>query len=86
MSEHEEFKFTFEKKYIRAPVYIMQSPDWKWMVEPGQFDYAHLCCFCGEDNRDDPKGYAGERCCHHCGKGGDGEPDEPNMAYKNYRL
>jgi hypothetical protein len=75
-------KLLIETKTIRAPILVARSPDWKWKVEPGQFDFAHLCCFCGKDNRHDPKGYAGERCCHHCGHGGDGEPDLPNMAYK----
>ena len=41
------------------------------------------CCFCGAYNADDPKGYAGERVCHACGNGGQGEADLPNMAYKS---
>lgn len=40
------------------------------------------CCFCGADNHDGAVGYAGERVCPSCGKGGHGEPDEPLMAYK----
>jgi len=50
------------------------------------FDFATQCCFCGADNRNDPRGYAGERCCSKCGKGGSGEPDEPRMAYKGNLL
>lgn len=45
---------------------------------------AHLqCCFCGafHDLRQ-PRGYAGEIQCLTCGKGGNGEPDEPNMFYR----
>jgi hypothetical protein len=30
----------------------------------------------------DPIGYAGEKTCHICGKGGYGEPDEPDMFLK----
>jgi hypothetical protein len=82
---NEELKFTIETKHVRAPIHIMKSPDWKWELEEGQFDYAHLCCFCGKDNSNDPRGYAGERFCHHCGKGGNGEPDEPEMAYKKWK-
>ncbi len=48
------------------------------------FDTSKQCCFCGENNERDPVGYAGERCCHSCGKGGNGEPDEPIMAYRKY--
>ena len=44
------------------------------------FDYAKQCCFCGANNEHEPRGYAGERTCSSCGKGGYGEPDEPNMA------
>jgi hypothetical protein len=51
-------------------------------LSEGQFDFGTRCCFCGADNRNDPIGYAGERCCSKCGKGGGGEPDEPRMAYK----
>ena len=47
-----------------------------------EFDFATRCCFCGADNRDGTRGYAGERTCSTCGKGGFGEPDEPEMAYK----
>jgi hypothetical protein len=80
-----EVKFKLETKHVRAPVLIKETPESKWVVEPDQFDFAHLCCFCGKDNSDDPRGYAGERCCHHCGKGGFGEPDEPEMAYKKWK-
>lgn len=38
------------------------------------------CCFCGTYNVDDPKGYAGERACHTCGHGGQGEARLPQMA------
>jgi hypothetical protein len=47
------------------------------------FDISKQCCFCGMINESDPIGYAGERCCHSCGKGGHGEPDEYVMAYKD---
>jgi hypothetical protein len=46
------------------------------------FDFSKQCCFCGADNTDGVAGYAGERTCSTCGKGGYGEPDEPRMAYK----
>jgi hypothetical protein len=46
------------------------------------FNVSKQCCFCGKNNEKDPIGYAGERCCSSCGKGGNGEPDEPIMAYK----
>ena len=46
------------------------------------FDFSSWCCFCGSDNHLDARGYAGERCCSTCGKGGFGEPDEEKMAYK----
>jgi hypothetical protein len=46
------------------------------------FDFSKHCCFCGKDNSHDPVGYAGERMCRSCGKGGNGEPDEARMAYK----
>jgi hypothetical protein len=48
------------------------------------FDFKRQCCFCGANNEKGVVGYAGERSCPKCGKGGDGEPDEKNMAYKNY--
>ena len=38
------------------------------------------CCFCGAYNADDLVGYAGERVCHVCGKGGQGEARDPVMA------
>ena len=47
-----------------------------------KFDATRYCCYCGEDNSNDTAGYAGERCCHHCGKGGDGSHDDEVMAYK----
>lgn len=49
------------------------------------FDFKRQCCFCGANNESDPVGYAGERCCRTCGKGGDGEPDELVMAYHEPR-
>ncbi len=48
----------------------------QWVSQTAQ------CCFCGSDNRNGLVGYAGERVCPSCGKGGNGEPDEPQMAYK----
>lgn len=44
------------------------------------------CCFCGSDNYAGAVGYAGERVCPTCGKGGHGEPDEPIMAYKQRHI
>ncbi len=38
------------------------------------------CCFCGAYNLDDLSGYAGERACHVCGHGGQGEGRLPIMA------
>jgi hypothetical protein len=46
------------------------------------FDIHTRCCFCGADNRHEPVGYGGERSCRECGKGGNGERDEPVMAYR----
>lgn len=46
------------------------------------FDFSTQCCFCGADNRNEPRGYAGERTCGACGRGGFGEPDETQMAYR----
>jgi len=41
------------------------------------------CCFCGAVHLPhEPMGYGGEKNCHVCGKGGFGEPDEPDMFYK----
>lgn len=51
-------------------------------TEDEKFDFGKQCCFCGANNQTDPIGYAGERCCSKCGKGGGGEPDEAQMAYK----
>ena len=50
-------------------------------AEP-RFDFGKQCCFCGANNENGTIGYAGERTCSNCGKGGFGEPDEPVMAYK----
>jgi hypothetical protein len=52
------------------------------------FNVEKQCCFCGADNSNQPRGYAGERLCVVCGKGGNGEPDEPSMAYRkrNYFM
>lgn len=46
------------------------------------FDPSKQCFFCGANNENQGRGYGGERCCSKCGKGGFGEPDEPEMAYK----
>lgn len=48
----------------------------------GEFNFSKRCCFCGGDNTDGVRGYAGERTCSTCGKGGYGEPDEQYMAYR----
>jgi hypothetical protein len=41
------------------------------------------CCFCGAVHLPhEPIGYAGEKTCRVCGKGGHGEPDEDGMFYK----
>ena len=53
------------------------------VIEKKEFDFSRQCCFCGEDNSNDPRGYAGERCCSHCNMGGFGEPDLEYMAYEN---
>lgn len=55
------------------------------MNKAAPFDPRKQCCFCGNDNRKDIIGYAGERCCSTCGWGGDGEPDVPCMFYKIVR-
>lgn len=47
------------------------------------FDFGSQCCFCGANNEKGEVGYAGERSCPKCGKGGEGEPDEKYMAYKS---
>jgi hypothetical protein len=47
------------------------------------FDFARQCCFCGANNENGEVGYGGERACPTCGKGGDGEPDEKYMAYRD---
>ena len=52
------------------------------MTKSARFDFSKQCCFCGANNEHEPIGYAGERCCSSCSKGGFGEPDEPRMAYK----
>lgn len=49
---------------------------------PIPFDAHKQCCWCGSDNQHDTPGYAGERCCHVCGHGGDGTQDIPCMFYK----
>jgi hypothetical protein len=48
------------------------------------FDFSKQCCFCGANNEKGDVGYAGERVCPKCHKGGDGEPDTVNMFYKVY--
>jgi hypothetical protein len=58
----------------------------KAKVTVGDFDFARCCCFCGADNTDGARGYAGERTCSTCGKGGHGEPDETYMAYRDIRF
>ena len=52
------------------------------MILTNGFDTAKFCCFCGANNERCECGYAGERDCSVCGKGGEGEPDEKRMAYK----
>jgi hypothetical protein len=47
-----------------------------------KFDIMTKCCFCGANNEKGVVGYAGERTCPTCKKGGYGEPDEKQMAYK----
>lgn len=47
-----------------------------------EFDFDKRCAFCGANNEHQSWGYAGERGCNDCGKGGSGEPDLPFMAYK----
>lgn len=47
------------------------------------FDASTQCFFCGEDNSEQMRGYGGERGCDHCGQGGQGEPDLPQMAYRH---
>lgn len=45
------------------------------------------CCFCGAVHRQgEPMGYAGEKQCDVCGKGGNGEPDEQGMFYKRVGM
>lgn len=46
------------------------------------FSFSKQCCFCGFDNSEHSWGYAGERPCSVCFRGGNGEPDLPFMAYK----
>lgn len=50
------------------------------------FDASTQCFFCGADNSEQGRGYGGERGCDSCGKGGQGEPDEPVMAYHGKQL
>jgi hypothetical protein len=52
------------------------------MILENGFDIGQQCCFCGSNNRNEPYGYAGERCCSKCGYGGEGEKDFAFMAYK----
>jgi len=52
----------------------------------GTFDASTQCFFCGANNSEQGRGYGGERCCNSCGKGGFGEPDQPDMAYKGKVL
>lgn len=49
-----------------------------------EFDIGKQCCFCGANNQTSFRewGYGGERFCSDCGRGGNGEPDLPFMAYK----
>ena len=45
------------------------------------------CCFCGAvHDKEAACGYAGEIQCDVCGKGGNGEPDEPGMFYKKVGM
>lgn len=45
------------------------------------------CCFCGAVHpKGEPMGYAGEKQCSECGKGGNGEPDEQGMFYKRVGM
>jgi hypothetical protein len=53
------------------------------VVGTGKFCAHRHCCFCGAVHHpNEPLGYAGEKTCAVCGKGGNGELDEPDMFYK----
>lgn len=52
-----------------------------------KFNPARQCCFCGAHHQPGCTiGYAGEPVCSACGKGGDGEPDEERMFYKERHV